>query len=203
MSHTITPEMKSLIFATNNKHKIEEVSYILHGKYQLLSLNEIGFNEDIPETEPTLEGNASLKAWHIYNRFKQDCFADDTGLEVEALNGEPGVYSARYAGEGHDFNLNVTKLLNNLEGISNRKARFRTVVSLILSGKETRFEGIVNGIIIQERRGSHGFGYDPVFIPEGFNETMAEMASALKNKISHRAIAMQKMADFLENISRI
>lgn len=194
--------MKSLIFATNNKHKIEEVCQILHGKYNLISLTEIGFTDDIPETEPTLEGNASLKAWHIYRLFNQDCFADDTGLEVEALNNEPGVYSARYAGEGHDFDLNVSKLLHNLSGIDNRNARFRTVVSLIIDGKEIRFEGIIRGSIIKERKGIHGFGYDPVFIPEGYIETMAEMSPELKNKISHRAIAMQKMADFLEGVTK-
>lgn len=201
MNLIIIPEMKSLIFATNSKHKIEEVTHILHQKYVILSLRELGFDEDIPETEPTLEGNASLKAWHIFRKFNQDCFADDTGLEVEALNGEPGVYSARYAGEGHNFDQNITKLLFKLTGITNRKARFRTVVSLILQGVETRFEGIVYGVIINERKGDNGFGYDPVFIPEGYSETMAEMSSELKNKISHRAIAMQKMADFLEDLN--
>lgn len=190
--------MKSLIFATNNKHKIEEAVQILHGKYKLISLSELGLTEDIPETEPTLEGNASLKAWYVYKKFNTDCFADDTGLEVDALNGEPGVYSARYAGDTHDFNLNTSKLLANLEGQSNRKARFRTVVSLIIGGVETRFEGILEGIIINERKGNHGFGYDPVFIPDGYSQTIAEMHPDLKNKISHRALAMQKMADFLK-----
>lgn len=190
--------MKSLVFATNNKHKIEEVTHILHDKYKLISLSELGFTDDIPETEPTLEGNASLKAWHIFNKFGTDCFADDTGLEVDALNGEPGVYSARYAGDTHDFNLNTSKLLSNLEGHTNRKARFRTVVSLIIEGKETLFEGILEGHIINERRGFQGFGYDPVFIPDGYSQTIAEMLPELKNKISHRALAMQKMADFLK-----
>lgn len=190
--------MKSLIFATNNKHKIEEAKHILHDKYKLVSLSELGFSDDIPETEPTLEGNASLKAWFIYNKFKTDCFADDTGLEVDALNGEPGVYSARYAGDTHDFYLNTSKLLANLEGQTNRKARFRTVVSLILAGVETRFDGILEGIIINERKGNHGFGYDPVFVPQGYSQTIAEMPADLKNKISHRALAMQKMADFLK-----
>lgn len=190
--------MKSLIFATNNKHKIEEAKHILHDKYKLVSLSELGFSDDIPETEPTLEGNASLKAWFIYNKFKTDCFADDTGLEVDALNGEPGVYSARYAGDTHDFYLNTSKLLANLDGQTNRKARFRTVVSLIITGIETRFEGILEGIIINERKGNHGFGYDPVFLPQGYSQTIAEMPPDLKNKISHRALAMQKMADFLK-----
>lgn len=192
--------MTSFIFATNNKHKIEEVSHILHDRYHIVSLKEIGFTDDIPETAPTIEGNASLKAWHIYKLYKQDCFADDTGLEVEALNGEPGVYSARYAGETHDFSRNVDKLLVNLDGITNRKARFRTVVSLIMNGKELQFEGIINGSIISERKGVNGFGYDPVFVPDGYDITMAEMPPDLKNKISHRALAMQKMADYLEQL---
>ncbi len=190
--------MKSLIFATNNKHKLEEVSHILHDKYKLISLSELGYTDDIPETEPTLEGNASLKAWHIYNKYNSDCFADDTGLEVDALNGAPGVYSARYAGETHDFDLNTSKLLENLKGETNRQARFRTVVSLIINGKEYRFEGILEGRIINEKRGIHGFGYDPVFIPDGYAQTIAELPPDLKNKISHRALAMQKMADFLK-----
>ncbi len=193
--------MKSLIFATNNKHKIEEATHILQNRYNIISLSEIGFNDDIPETEVTLEGNASLKAWHIHNRFKKDCFADDTGLEVEALNGEPGVYSARYAGDTHDFALNVTKLLKNLEGIENRNARFRTAISLIIGGNEYKFEGIVNGHIIKERKGSFGFGYDPVFIPNGYEITMAEMSPDIKNKISHRAVALQRMADFLNTVN--
>lgn len=191
--------MKSLIFATNNKHKIEEASHILKDRYSLISLREINILEDIPETEPTIEGNASQKSWFIFNRTYQDCFADDTGLEVEALNGEPGVYSARYAGNMHDFDLNITKLLANLDGVNNRKARFRTVVSLILSGKEYQFEGILNGSIIDTRRGSNGFGYDPVFVPDNYSKTLAEIASGEKNKISHRGIAMRKMAEFLSD----
>lgn len=189
--------MKHLIFATNNRHKIEEATAILHGQYHIISLKEKEFYEEIPETSPTLEGNASQKAWYIYNRFSEDCFADDTGLEVEALGGAPGVYSARYAGEDCDFNKNVDKLLNALNGQNNRKARFRTVVSLIIDGKEKCFEGIIEGKIIQERKGNEGFGYDPVFIPNGQELTFAEMEATLKNKISHRAIAMQKMADYL------
>lgn len=191
--------MKSLIFATNNKHKIEEASHILKNRYSLISLREINILEDIPETEPTIEGNASQKSWFIFNRTYQDCFADDTGLEVEALNGEPGVYSARYAGNMHDFDLNITKLLANLDGVNNRKARFRTVVSLILNGKEHQFEGILNGSIIDTRRGSNGFGYDPVFVPDNYSKTLAEIASEEKNKISHRGIAMRKMAEFLSD----
>lgn len=191
------PDMKSLVFATNNKHKIEEATEILHGKYQIISLKELNFTDDVEETESTIEGNASLKSRYIFEKYSLDCFADDTGLEVEALNGEPGVYSARYAGEEHDFNKNIEKLLNNLKGITNRKARFRTVVSLIIDGNETLFEGIINGEIIEVRRGTNGFGYDSVFVPEGYTATMAEMEPEIKNKISHRALAMQKMADFL------
>ncbi len=190
--------MKILIFATNNKHKIEEASHILKEKYNIVSLADKGFTQDIPETEPTLEGNASLKAWHIYNHFNQDCFADDTGLEVEALDGAPGVFSARYAGDNHDFSLNVTKLLENLKGVDNRKARFRTVISLIINGKEQQFKGIVNGKIIDDRKGHFGFGYDPVFVPDGFDITMAEMPPELKNEISHRARALHSMAEFLK-----
>ncbi len=189
--------MKSLIFATNNKHKLEEVNYILHNRYKIISLKEIGINEDIPETEPTIEGNASQKAWYIYKRLHKDCFADDTGLEVEALNGAPGVFSARYAGETHNFDLNIDKLLRNLNGIDNRKARFRTVISLIIDGQEHQFEGILRGVIIDIRKGTHGFGYDPVFIPEGYSQTLAELGPEVKNAISHRAIAMHKMAEFL------
>jgi XTP/dITP diphosphohydrolase len=189
--------MQSLVFATNNKHKIEEASHILYNKYHIISLKEIGYDKDIPETADTLEGNASLKAREIYNTFKKDCFADDTGLEVEALNGEPGVYSARYASDTNDFNANIEKLLKNLVDETNRKARFRTIVSLVINGTEKQFEGIINGVIINERRGTEGFGYDPVFIPDGYTITIAEMSPELKNKISHRAIALQKMADFL------
>ncbi|MGE5382118.1 MAG: non-canonical purine NTP diphosphatase [Omnitrophica WOR_2 bacterium] len=197
MNPIIMPDMKSLVFATNNKHKIEEATEILHGKYQIISLKELNFTDDVEETESTIEGNASLKSRYIFEKYSLDCFADDTGLEVEALNGEPGVYSARYAGEEHDFNKNIEKLLNNLKGITNRKARFRTVVSLIIDGNETLFEGIINGEIIEVRRGTNGFGYDSVFVPEGYTATMAEMEPEIKNKISHRALAMQKMADFL------
>lgn len=197
MNLIIMPNMKSLVFATNNRHKIEEATEILHGKYQIISLKELNFTDDVEETESTIEGNASLKSRYIFEKYSLDCFADDTGLEVEALNGEPGVYSARYAGEEHDFNKNIEKLLNNLMGITNRKARFRTVVSLIINGSETLFEGIINGEIIEVRRGTNGFGYDSVFVPEGYSMTMAEMEADIKNKISHRALAMQKMADFL------
>ncbi len=189
--------MKSLVFATNNKHKIEEATSILQFTYKVVSLRELNYTGDIPETEATLEGNASIKAWHIFNRFGIDCFADDTGLEVDALDGAPGVYSARYAGPENDFNKNVSKLLDELQDISDRKARFRTIVSLIINGRETQFEGIINGTITTERFGHNGFGYDPVFIPDGYSQTIAELDPDIKNKISHRAIALHKMADFL------
>ncbi len=189
-----------LVFATNNAHKLEEVSAIL--KAEILSLNDIGCHADIPETADTLEGNASLKSAFIYNNYHTDCFADDTGLEVEALNGAPGVYSARYAGgEGHDSEANMRKLLHELEGKENRKAQFRTVISLILDGKEYQFEGIVKGEILHERRGEAGFGYDPIFRPEGYDRSFAELGNEVKNRISHRARAVAKLSEFLKTVS--
>ena len=180
--------MKKLVFATNNAHKLEEIRAILGDKVEILSLNDIHCHADIPETADTLEGNAALKAAYIYEHYGLDCFADDTGLEVEALNGAPGIYSARYAGgEGHDSEANMKKLLREMEGKENRRAQFRTAICLIEGGKETLFEGIVKGEIIREKRGGSGFGYDPVFVPEGYTETFAEMGSEEKNKISHRA----------------
>ena len=193
-----TEKMKKLVFATNNAHKLDEIRAILGSKIEILSLNDIDCHADIPETADTLEGNAALKAQYIYKNFGLDCFADDTGLEVEALNGAPGIYSARYAGgEGHDSEANMKKLLAEMEGKENRKARFRTAICLIEDGKEHLFEGIVNGEIIQERRGGSGFGYDPVFVPEGYTETFAEMGNDEKNKISHRARAVAKLCDYL------
>lgn len=191
---------KRLVFATNNAHKLQEVSAILGDSVELLSLNDIGCKADIPETADTLEGNALMKAHYIYDNYHVDCFADDTGLEVEALNGAPGVYSARYAGgDGHDSEANMNKLIEELKGKQNRKARFRTVIALIIDGKEYLFEGIVNGEIIEERRGGSGFGYDPIFIPEGYNETFAELGSEVKNQISHRARAVHKLCEFLSS----
>lgn len=189
--------MKTLVFATNNLHKLEEVRDILGGSFRITSLKEIGCTDDIPETADTLEGNALQKARYVKDKFGYDCFADDTGLEVEALGGAPGVFSARYAGPGHDSEANMQKLLKELEGKTNRQAQFRTVVALILEGREYTFEGIVRGTILTERRGTAGFGYDPVFVPEGYAETFAEMGSEEKNRISHRARAVQKLADFL------
>ena len=170
---------------------------ILGGSFRIASLKEIGCTDDIPETADTLEGNALQKARYVKDKFGYDCFADDTGLEVEALGGAPGVFSARYAGPGHDSEANMRKLLKELEGKMNRQAQFRTVVALLLEGREYTFEGIVCGTILTERRGTAGFGYDPVFVPEGYAETFAEMGSEEKNRISHRARAVQKLADFL------
>ncbi|GAE22532.1 non-canonical purine NTP diphosphatase [Bacteroides pyogenes] len=190
-----------LVFATNNAHKLEEISSILGDKIELLSLKDIGCHADIPETADTLEGNALLKSSFIYRNYGLNSFGDDTGLEVEALGGAPGVYSARYAGgEGHDSQANMRKLLRELEGVENRKARFRTVISLILDGKEYLFEGIINGEIIKEKRGGSGFGYDPIFKPEGYEQTFAELGAEVKNEISHRALAVKKLAQFLKEI---
>ena len=189
---------KNLVFATNNAHKLEEIRAILGDKINILSLNDIDCHADIPETADTLEGNARLKAEYIYQHYGMDCFADDTGLEVEALNGAPGIYSARYAGRaGHDSEANMHKLLSELEGKTNRKAQFRTAICLIEGGEEHLFEGIMRGTILQERRGTAGFGYDPIFQPEGYTETFAEMGNEEKNKISHRARAVQKLVEYL------
>ena len=190
---------RKLVFATNNAHKLEEVAAILGEKIELFSLNDIGCHTDIPETAATLEGNALLKSSFIFKNYGLDCFADDTGLEVEALDGAPGVYSARYAGgEGHDSQANMLKLLHDLEGKKNRKAQFRTAISLILDGKEYLFEGVIKGDIIKEKRGDSGFGYDPIFKPEGYDKTFAELGNDIKNKISHRALAVQKLCEFLQ-----
>lgn len=188
---------KVFVFATNNTHKLEEVSAILKDKVELLSMKDINCSVDIPETADTLEGNALIKARYIFKNYHSDCFADDTGLEVEALKGAPGVYSARYAGDAHNSEANMKKLLQDLEGIENRKAQFRTVFALIIDGKEHLFEGIIKGEIIKNRRGTSGFGYDPVFVPEGYTQTFAEMGNELKNKISHRALATHKLCKFL------
>lgn len=188
---------KKFVFATNNTHKLEEVSAILGKKIELLSMKDIDCNVDIPETADTLERNALIKARYIFENYHLDCFADDTGLEVEALNGAPGVYSARYAGDAHDSEANMKKLLKEMENVENRRARFRTVFALIINGKEHLFEGIVKGEIIKNRKGTSGFGYDPVFVPEGYSQTFAEMGNELKNKISHRAMATQKLCHFL------
>lgn len=191
---------KKLVFATNNLHKLKEVSAILGDKIELLSLNDINCHTDIPETSDTLEGNALLKAQFIHTHYGINCFADDTGLEVEALNGKPGVYSARYAGDAHNSEANMLKLIQDMEGKKNRNAQFRTVISLILNENTYQFEGIIKGQIIEEKRGLSGFGYDPIFIPEGYHETFAELGDEIKNKISHRAQAVNKLCKFLFSI---
>lgn len=189
-----------LVFATNNKHKLQEVRDILGNRVEVLSLSDINCHDDIPETADTLQGNAIMKAQYIYEKFGVDCFADDTGLEVEALNGEPGVYSARYAGDGHDSEANMNKLLQNLTGENNRRAQFRTVIALIIKGEENTFDGIVKGEITEEKRGDSGFGYDPIFIPEGFSKSFAQMTNEEKNSISHRFRATEKLNDYLKKI---
>lgn len=189
---------KKLVVATNNAHKLEEISAILGNEMELLSLKDIHCNADIPETADTLEGNARQKAMYIHENYGMDCFADDTGLEVEALNGAPGVFSARYAGDGHNSEANMQKLLKELEGKENRKAQFRTAICLIMESKEYLFEGIVKGHIIEEKRGGAGFGYDPIFVPEGYDQTFAELGNDVKNTISHRARAVEKLCTFLK-----
>lgn len=187
----------TLVFATNNAHKLEEIREILGGKFHIVSLKELGCQEDIPEEQDTLEGNAQQKARYIRDKYKVNCFADDTGLEIEALGGEPGVYSARYAGDGHDSEANMRKVLDKMSGETNRRARFRTVIALLLDGQEHLFEGEVRGEILRERHGEGGFGYDPIFRPEGFAQSFAEMSLEDKNKISHRGRATEALRKFL------
>lgn len=189
--------MQKIIFATGNKNKLKEAAEILGEKYELVTAAEAGITEDIPETSDTIEGNASQKSNYLWKKTSMACFADDTGLEVEALGGRPGVYSARYAGDAKDSKANMEKLLSELEGEKNRNARFRTVISLITGGKEYLFEGILKGRITESQRGNAGFGYDPVFMPEGYDKTLAEMPLHEKNLISHRGIAVRKLAEFL------
>lgn len=191
-----------LVFATNNQHKLDEIRKITAGNIEIVSLSDINCQDEIPETADTLEGNALQKARYVKDKFGYDCFADDTGLEVEALNNAPGVYSARYAGPGHDAEANMKKLLYELGDNKNRNARFRTVIALILDGKEYFFEGTVNGSITREKRGENGFGYDPIFIPDNYSETFAEMGNQIKNKISHRAKATKGLTSFLSNYKR-
>lgn len=188
---------ENLIFATNNAHKLKELKDAVRGKISIAGLSEIGCAEDIPETSETLEGNALQKARYIYEKYGKDCFADDTGLEIEALEGRPGVYSARYAGEGKSFEDNMNKVLEEMKGCTNRNACFRTVIALILQGQEYLFQGRIDGIILTEKRGIQGFGYDPIFQPEGYAVTFAEMPLSEKNKISHRGLAVQQLTEFL------
>lgn len=189
-----------IVFATGNSNKVNEIQQLIPQEIELLSLNDIYCAEDIPETQPTIEGNASQKAFYVYTNYHVNCFADDTGLEVEALDGRPGVLSARYAGESKNAEDNMNKILAELKGVSNRNARFKTVISLVMDGKEVQFEGIMNGVILNEKRGDHGFGYDPIFVPNGFDRSFAEMDIAEKNKISHRALAVNKLVEYLKKL---
>lgn len=186
---------QKIVFATNNAHKLEEVAAILGESYEVMSLREIGCEADIPETADTFAGNALQKAKYVKEHFGYDCFADDSGLEVDVLDGAPGVYSARYSGGGSEENM--TKLLHNLTGKTERGAQFRTVIALLIGDDTHLFEGIVRGTIIEERRGEGGFGYDPIFVPDGYDKTFAELGSEVKNRISHRAQAVEKLAEFL------
>ena len=194
--------MYTLVFATNNPHKAREVEQILGGAFSVKTLRDIGCVEEIEETEPTLEGNALLKARYVKEKYGYDCFSEDTGLEVEALNGDPGVFTARYAGDEKSPDANIALLLKNLEGQSNRRAQFRTVIALVFEGKETLLEGICKGEIATGKQGSGGFGYDPVFIPAGYSHTFAELGDDIKNKISHRALATEKLRELLKVAER-
>lgn len=189
--------MHKLVFATNNRHKLDEVAAKIDGKIELLTLNDIGCYDDIEETGTTFKQNASIKSQFIYKKYNLDCFGDDSGLEIDALNGEPGVYSARYAGGHGNHAANIKKVLDNLEGETNRKARFRTVISLTWNGEEHFFDGTVEGSIRTAPSGTDGFGYDPIFEPDGYNITFAEMSMDAKNQISHRAKAMELLVNFL------
>ncbi len=189
-----------IVFATNNKHKLEEIRHLAGNNIKIVSLKEIACYDDIPETGITLEENALQKANFVYSRYNMNCFADDTGLEIEALDNRPGVYSARYAGHEQNFLKNINKVLEEMKDQSNRKARFRTVIALILDHNKYYFEGIVNGKIIMEKKGKQGFGYDPIFLPEGYDQTFAEMSLDEKNKISHRARATRKLIAFLKSV---
>ncbi len=188
-----------LVFATNNQHKIKEIKSLIDKSFNIFSLEDIGFKDDIPETNPTIEGNASQKSFYIYNKFKINCFADDTGLEIKSLNGKPGVYSARYAGDECDSEKNMKRVMEELLGKEDRSARFRTIISLIINGEEKTFEGIVNGKILNRKKGKDGFGYDPIFLPDGYDLSFAEMSLEEKNKISHRARATKRLIEYLNS----
>lgn len=191
-----------ILFATNNAHKLAEVRAVLGDDFTLVTPRDCGVTEEVPETQPTLEGNAAQKARYLYERTGCDCFADDTGLEVEALGGAPGVHSARYATDGHDFAANNRLLLRNLEGTANRRARFRTVICLILGGEEHFFEGIVEGRIAEHESGTEGFGYDPLFVPDGSDRSFARMNAEEKNALSHRGRAVRQLADYLHKLTK-
>ena len=189
-----------LVFATNNQHKLHEIKHLLDGSFELLSLNDIECFDDIPENQETIEGNASEKAFYIWDKYQLNCFADDTGLEIEALNGEPGVYSARYAGDEKSPEKNIELVLQKMAKIKNRKARFKTVISLVIDGKEVQFEGIVEGTILEKKKGQSGFGYDPIFQPDESQFSFAEMPLGEKNKISHRGRATRKLVEYLTHL---
>ncbi len=190
-----------LVFATANQNKAKEIQSLIPDSIEILSLNDINCQEEIPETQTTIEGNAYQKAYYVFEKYHKNCFADDTGLEIESLDWEPGVLSARYAGESKDANENMDKVLSEMSGLKNRNARFKTVISLIIDGMEIQFEGIVNGQILTEKKGSQGFGYDPIFLPDGFNISFAEMGLSEKNKISHRALAVNKLVEYLNTLA--
>jgi len=190
-----------LIFASNNKHKLDEIRASVKSNHTIISLSEIGCTDEIPEDYPDLVGNALQKARYIFSKYQKNCFADDTGLEIEGLDGRPGVYSARYAGEHCSFEDNMNKVLHEMQDISNRKACFKTVIALILNNKEYIFEGKVDGIILKERQGEEGFGYDPIFLPDGFSKSFAQMSLEEKNVISHRGRALAKLIDFLNTLN--
>lgn len=194
-------KLPSIVFATNNKHKLHEIRAMIGDRYNVLSLSDINCCDDIPETADTLEGNALLKARFVKDRYGFDCFADDTGLEVKSLNGAPGVYSARYAGPGHDSEANMKLLLNNLNGIVDRAARFRTVIALLVGDRQFIVDGVVDGVITSSPAGDNGFGYDPIFIPEGYNLTFAQMTDDQKNSISHRHRATEALLKKLEKLA--
>jgi XTP/dITP diphosphohydrolase len=189
--------MEELVFVTNNPHKLKEIREIIGNQFRILSLADIGCYDDIEEHATTIEGNASLKSWYIYHKYGRNCFADDTGLEIDALMGRPGVKSARYAGDDCNPGNNIRKVLKELDGVKDRRARFRTVISLIMGGKEIQFEGVVEGIILEGKRGKEGFGYDPVFLPDGYSQSFAEMPAEEKNGISHRGRAVRKLISHL------
>ena len=190
-----------LVFATANQNKAKEIQSLIPASVEILSLNDINCSEEIPETQDTIEGNAAQKAFYVFEKYKHNCFADDTGLEIEGLDGKPGVLSARYAGEAKNANDNMDKVLSEMKGMINRKARFKTVISLVINGKELQFEGVVNGTILSEKRGGSGFGYDPIFLSDGSDKSFAEIELSEKNKVSHRARAVNKLVEYLKSLA--
>lgn len=193
----------TLVFATANQNKVKEIQALIPDSIRLLGLSDIQCLEEIPETQPTVEGNAAQKAFYVFEKYHHNCFADDTGLEVEALDNRPGVMSARYAGDAKNASDNMDKLLAELKNETNRTARFKTIISLVINGEETLFEGVVEGTILKEKRGEKGFGYDPIFLPHGSDRSFAEMELAEKNKISHRALAVNKLVAYLNKVELV